>query len=61
MLRLATRTLAMFSAATAARVPIKPSPTTGLVQLTPEKGTSIESGSLWSASPVVALVLRRPG
>ena len=52
----------MFSLATAAaRVPIKPSPTAALVQLTPEKGTSIEARALWSASPVVALVLRRPG
>jgi hypothetical protein len=51
----------MFSLATAARVPIKPSPATGLVQLTPDKGISVEAGSLWSGSPLVALVLRRPG
>lgn len=51
----------MLGIAAAARVPIKPSPAAGLVQLTPDNGTSIEARSLWSASPVVALVLRRPG
>jgi hypothetical protein len=61
MLRTAARGFAMFSLATAARVPIKPSPATGLVQLTPDKGISVEAGSLWSGSPLVALVLRRPG
>jgi hypothetical protein len=56
-----TRGLALLSLTSAARVPLAPPSSSRLLQLAPTKGAVVESGALWESSPVVALVLRRPG